>query len=210
MMLWAILGVMLVFNFGIGRQHNIPWAERLNWLALASWAIVATLAMLLTTSQSVSALRRLGWFGFRRPRWWFELGRATWNVATIAIVGVLLGLFMTNQQRQFLDPVLAILYTTFRITAPAFLLFATIGYLVSFALRLPRRGRAYDCVNYFYSVSCSLGLVTYAAIRCPPNPGAVALAIWVTLATVGVLWFVLGFISIVRRFERWEQHRHAA
>jgi hypothetical protein len=45
MMLWAILGVMLVFNFGIGRQHNIPWAERLNWLALASWAIVATLAM---------------------------------------------------------------------------------------------------------------------------------------------------------------------
>lgn len=210
MFLWAIFGVVAAFNIGIGRQQNIPWLERFNLLGWATWAIVATLAMLLTINQSTSAIWRLGTFGFRRPRWWFELARTSWNVATIAIVGVLLGLFMNNQQRQFLDPIFTVLFTTFRITAPAFFLFGTVGYLLSFVLRLPRRGRAYDCVHYFYSICGSLGVVTYAAILCPPNPAVHIMIGCGILGTIGMVWFVLGFISIIRRLETWERSQHAA
>ena len=210
MMLWAIVGVVLSLHLGIGRQQNIPWLERFNWTALATWAIVATLAMLLTIHQSASAIWRLGPLGFRRPRWWFELARTSWNVATIAIVGVLLGLFMNNQQRQFLHPIFAVLFAAFRITAPAFFLFATMGYVLSFVLRLPRRGRAYDCVHYFYWLCGSIGLVTCAGILCPPNPALRTLIICVILGAIGVLWLALGFITIVRRFETWERSHHRA
>jgi hypothetical protein len=210
MMLWAILGVVLSLNFGIGRQQNIPWLERLNWMGLLTWAIVATLAMLLTINQSFTTIWRLGSFGFWRPRWWFELARTSWNVATIAVVGLLLGVFMNNQQRQFLEPLFSALFTTSRIMAPSFFLFATMGYLLSFILRLSRRGRAYDCVHYFYSICGSLGIITYATILCPPNPAAHVMIGCGILGAIGITWFVLGFISIVRRLDTWERGKHAA
>ncbi|MBI3864751.1 MAG: hypothetical protein HY290_22975 [Planctomycetia bacterium] len=36
MMLWAIVGIAFPINFGIGRQQNIPWLERFNWLTWAT------------------------------------------------------------------------------------------------------------------------------------------------------------------------------
>jgi hypothetical protein len=209
MLLWAILGIVLSLNFGIGRQQNIPWLERFNWLGLLTWAIVAALAMIISITQSAFAIQRMGMCGFRRPRWWFELARTSWNVATIAIVGVLLGLFTSNQQRLLLGPLFSLLFSVFRVVAPAFFLFATMGYLVSFAARLPRRGRAYDGVHYFYTICGSLGIITYAAILCPPNPAIHIMIGCAILGTIGLVWFVLGFISIIRRFGAWERRQFA-
>ncbi|MHB8865548.1 MAG: hypothetical protein ACYC6N_24490 [Pirellulaceae bacterium] len=209
MLLWAVLGIFLSLNFGIGRQQNIPWLERFNWLGLLTWTIVATLAMIISVTQSAFAIWRMGVFGFRRPRWWFELARTSWNFATIAIVGVLLGFFMNNQQRLLLEPLFSVLFSTFRIMAPAFFLFATMGYLLSFASQLPRCGRAYDCVHYFYATCGSLGIITYAAILCPPNPAIHIMIGCAVLGTIGLLWFVLGFISIVRRLDAWERRQCA-
>lgn len=209
MLLWAVLGIVLSLNFGIGRQQNIPWLERFNWLGLLTWAIVATLAMIMSVTQSAFAIWRMGVFGFRRPRWWFELARTFWNIATIAVVGLLLGVVMDNQQRLLLGPLLSVLYSTFGIMAPAFFLFATTGYVLSFASRLPRRGRAYDCVHYFYTTCGSLGIITYAAILCPPNPTVHMMIGCALLGTIGILWFVLGSISIVRRLAAWERGQRA-
>ena len=125
----------------------------------------------------------------------------------MALVGLLTGLFVVNPARPLVAEVFTILLHILRLAFPAFLVAATIGYLVSFVRWLPRNGRAYDCVHYFYCLFGSLGLIAYAAVLLSSKPTPLITTAAIVVGVIGVVWLFFGFLSIIRRYEAWQRRR---
>src|SRR5262245_44459974 len=132
-------------GFGLLGAH--PVVKVINYAALATWFVVAGFASILVILQSSRNLKRLGFVACSRPRWWFELSRICWIAFVFLALAIALAFFgkLANAAlaSRFLVPAVSAFLA-------GFLLFSSTGYAVSFVGRRPRRGRAFECVQYFY------------------------------------------------------------
>jgi uncharacterized membrane protein YeaQ/YmgE (transglycosylase-associated protein family) len=80
-----------------------------------------------------------------------------------------------------------------------------VGYLLSVLWRLPRHGRAFECVYFFTSVIGGVLLIFWALDlwdRQRQLPGMFAA---ILLGLIGLVVFYTGFISSVARYQRHRQ-----
>jgi hypothetical protein len=84
---------------------------------------------------------------------------------------------------------------------------ATTGYLLARVRWMPLRGKALDCVHYFYVLTVSLNLIISGVVWFEPHRPWFIQAFAVTAGVMGGALFVLGFISIVRRHEKFDRAR---
>ena len=162
----------------------------LTWL---TWMIVGVIATVMGTAQSVQNLARYGLHGITRPRWWFEAARIFWAFFLLGLLTLPLGLLSLN-----------VLFVMVEIVATFGLFFATasVGYLLTFWQHRRFRGRAFECVNFFYTIVGGVCLVGYAASHWPPaNPLIDGFLLAVT-GLGGIALLLAGFISGIIQYER--------
>jgi hypothetical protein len=99
------------------------------------------------TLQSLCNLKQLRFVGCSRPRWWFELSRICWITFVFLALAIALARFGQLANDGLPLTVLMPAVPAFLI---GFLLFSSTGYAVSLVGGRPRRGRAFECVQYFY------------------------------------------------------------
>ena len=208
--LWSNTGVVASLNLLAGGKQNFGWLQRTCQIGSITWAIVAVLAMFATVTTAVSVIRRLGTFGLTRPRWWFELGRVGWHLTTISLVGIALCLSVDNRLLTLLSSAQTIALNVLLIAFPVFFFATSVGYVLSFLRRLPRSGRAYDCVHFYYSIIGSVGALTCAVLLVPQNPDLSKSVAAGVVGGIGVLWLFCAFMSITCRFEKYERYRRLA
>lgn len=188
MMLIATMMVLLLIGQGFGVLGGNVGLKVFNYVALATWLVVGVLSSLAVTIDGLNNLRRFGASGISRPRYWFELSRLNWMFLLFAALSTPLILFIGGAQ---LRPIADLL---FRAIAPlfiTFMAFSTGGYLVSALTKRRRRGRAFECVQYFYWMFGVTGTVTAFAIWIPVHAGwaqpMTAIACLIAASLMGVL-----------------------
>jgi len=147
MFLIATTGTLIFVGRGIGLLGGNGAVKLFNYLALATWLVAGTLGCLAVTLDGMNNLRRLGPWAVSRPRWWFELSRLTWMLFLFVALSAILLLAVGGPQLcgkfNSIWSVLPALLLLFMVTDTA-------GYSVSAVTRHRRRGRAFECVQYFY------------------------------------------------------------
>ncbi len=198
----SLLALILPVNFAIGFLGNNRWVWHLGVFAWFAWVAIGTLTNLLVAYGSVANMMRLGGLGWRRPRWWFELARFLLTTSLIFTV-LALGSISLPQNAPQLAPGILLRCSAYGFAA--FFVSATWGYALSFVRRLPRTGRAHECVLYFYSIVGGIIVVSYAGTLWPP-PGAPpnGAAKWV-IGLAGVALLSAGVTSMVIRHGRRER-----
>lgn len=168
MMLIATMMLLWFIGHGVGLLGGNVALKLFNYVALATWLVVGILSSLAVTIDGVNNLRRFGASGFSRPRWWFELARLNWMFLLFAAMSMPLIHFAGGAQLRLIADLL------FRAIAPlfiTFMAFSTGGYLVSALTTRRRRGRAFECVQYFYWMFGVIAAVTAFAIWIPVQAG---------------------------------------
>jgi hypothetical protein len=202
MMVLAALGVLAGMNWGFGLLGQNGVVRFFNYLSLATWFVVASLATCAVLVDSVRNIARYGFVPLSRPRWWFEVSRTTWIIALV--VGLTLPmahLAAVPLAMRFADTVFAIV----PIAIGMFFVSATLGFAISALTGRPRRGRAYECVQYFYVVFGATFGITAFAIWLPNVAPAVngpltVAACVVTASLLGI--FVLKLSERMKRRSR--------
>lgn len=187
---FAWFGAMMPLFFGLNEWlQNIVFAWS-GWLMMWLTGFVGTAAI---RYESVRNIRRFGCFAFGRPRFFFELSRATLAAAFLVWAPTLtFALLLPN-----INVPGGGVISTQQIIAPLAALFcamATCGYLASFLTRRKRHGLAYECTSWFFCIFGGMAMVTlgYIAIPDPPRgfwpalPGGVLCCIGVLLLSGGV------------------------
>jgi hypothetical protein len=155
--------------------------------------IAATMAVLLDSYRN---LGRFGTIAVARPRWWFEMSRLIWIVFLFMFLlavgadfaGLRLGLFKDLWVR-----VGSALFI-------AFLVLSTVGYVISAATGQSRNGRAFECTQYFYWLSCAIVGFTTLVIWIPARvawAGPVTVALCIAAASIAAR-----VLTIAKRAER--------
>lgn len=202
MSLVALFGMVLFSN---GLFVKLPLIWIITWV---TWFVVGVGALAIVAARSLRSCARYGMYGWMRPRWWFELSRLLWIVGLFCILSACLPAFApANNIGRWLTIVLEWMFVLAIYCFPSFFLAATIGYGISFARRLPRRGRAFECTDYFYTFSGAIGVVTFVAyawlpLRPWPNGAMLCIA-----GVAGIALLVGGLGSIAMRHERNERRR---
>lgn len=198
MLLFSTTGTVLLSGV-LQPNAGDHWSLYLtNWAGTACWIPIAMISILLTTFRTVSVLGRMGGFGLQRPRWWFEIARSCWNSSIVCVTGVLLLILLPRQVMAVFDPAFAAVRSFGIALLLSSLGFATGGDVVSFATGRCRRGRAYDCVRYFYTLVGPMFLVGFAPELCPTNflfPGDMGQTL------VMILGFVLMGMGLILNVE---------
>jgi hypothetical protein len=191
-MVWfSWFGVMMPVMFGLnGWLQNIVMAFA-GLLTLWITGFVGTVAM---GYESVRNIRRFGLTAIGRPRFFFELSRATLAVAlllwapSLTFAFLLPNINMPNvsvfDKRILVGVLVAV-----------FFLMADCGYLTSFLTVRRRKGRAHECTSWFFCMFGGLATVMfgYTAIPDPPRElwpaiqGILICCIGVVLLGCGVL-----------------------
>lgn len=165
------------------------------------WCVLAFVASSVQAFRSVKALMRLSWRGVFRPRWWFELSRICIILSlfgfTLVAVGVLLA--ANGIQPAALSTLFALSLLFSFCAAVLFLGTATIGYVISFLTHRRRRGKAYDCVHYFYVIVGSVTLLAVSVSHWPPADIWPAGCIFFATGAAGLSIALFGFLSIIDR-----------
>ena len=198
MMLIATMMSLLLIGHGFGLLGGNIALKVFNYVALATWLVVGAVSSFAVTIDGLDNLRRYGAFGVSRPRWWFELARLNWMCLLFAGLSIPLIHFAGGAQLR------AIADFLFRAIAPlfmTFMAFSTGGYLVSASTKRRRRGRAFECVQYFYWMFGVTGAVTAFAIWIPVQAGwaqpMTAIACLIAASLMGIL-----VLTIVDRRKR--------
>mgnify|MGYP007073257397 CR=1 FL=1 len=181
MLIIAAAGVLLMAvipGFGLFGAH--PAIRTFNYLAVATWFIVATTATVVVLIQGMRNLLRFSTLAIARPRWWFELSRIAW--ITTLLVGLSVPLLQVVDAAPFANAL--------KMPAVALLVFfwttGSLGYLASLFTRRRRNGKAYECVQYFYWISIAIVSATMAAIWGANGPVLVVTCV-VAAVTMGVV-----------------------
>lgn len=166
-------------------------------LAWLTWLIVGAIATFIGTCESVRNLARYGLGGLIRPRWWFEVARVLWSSFLLGLLTLPLGFLSVD-----LTLVLAEILGTFGL----FFATATVAYLLTIWRRKRFRGRAFEYVNFFYTIVGSVCLTGYSVGQWPPdNP--LRGGVLVIIGILGISLMVAGFISIIILYEGRQDHK---
>ena len=157
MMLIASLMVMVGINAGFGLLGDFILVRWLNLLAVATWIVVASSASLVVLNDSIKNLRRYG-FATSRSRWWFEISRAAW------ITGLLLGLSsLLIEIPRISEPIFVASLSSILV----FVAGTTVGLILTAITGRSPKGRAYECVEYFYLLTLAGVIATFLVIAIP-------------------------------------------
>jgi hypothetical protein len=163
-----------------------PGAALLHAIFAPAMIAISSFAIYLVAKRFGNVLYRYGPAGITRPRWWFEVGRALWIVCVAsfatAIGGGMAGLL---QPGPLANAAWGALTRLSGYSFVAFIVVATAAYLLSVARRMPRRGKAFECVQFFYGIILACALMTVPAVLIP-RPNDVAL-VFLALAAVAAL-----------------------
>jgi hypothetical protein len=174
-LLIAAMMTLFLLGRGFGLLGNVLVVRVFNYAALATWLIVGAAASAAVTIDGLGNLRRLTPGGMLRPRWWFEMSRLAWMILLLAALSLPLFHFSgIPRLRAAGDSLFRVLPTMY----VAFMLFGTAGYLVSIIARRRPRGRAFECVEYFYWLFGVVAPVTMFVVWIPARAG------WAQPATV--------------------------
>jgi hypothetical protein len=211
MLLIAAMATLFFLGQGFGPLGNVLAVRVFNYAAMATWLIVGSVASAAVTIDGLRNLRHLTPGGMLRPRWWFELSRLAWMILLLAALSLPLFHFSgIPRLRAAGDSLFRILPTMY----VAFMLFGTAGYLVSLLARRRPRGRAFECVEYFYWLFGVVAAVTMFVVRIPPQVGwaqpATIVACAVAAAVIGAFILKVAYrwdATMVRKrtFERERQ-----
>lgn len=151
--------------------------------------------------RGVRAVRRMGVCGWRSPRWWFEVGGVSWILLELAFLTGIASLFVPGGQAAvaWLVPVQSILWLASGVLVVLFFVSSSVGYVLSFVLGRPRRGKAYECVRYFYGLVGGCIVVTFGGMALMPANGFPAAAPFVFLGVAGAAALAAGVVWLVQR-----------
>ena len=198
MMLIATMILLLLIGQGFGLLGGNIALKVINYVALATWLVVGVLSSLVVTIDGLNNLRRFGASGITRARWWFELSRLNWMLLLFTALSTPLIHFAGVAQ---LLPIADVLFRAIGPLFITFMAFSTSGYLVSALTKRRRRGRAFECVQYFYWMFGIITAVTAFAIWIPVHAGwaqpMTAIACLIAASLMGI--FVL---AIADRWKR--------
>lgn len=153
----VVLLLAVIPGFGLFGAH--PAVQVFNYLALATWFLIATTATVIVLWQALRNVRRFGTFASGRPRWWFELSRITWIIALFSTLSLPLLHFGAAGRLARVERALFFCVPVF---FGMFLSMGALGYTTAMVTGRPKRGRAFECVDYFYlqsiagSVACAI------------------------------------------------------
>lgn len=198
MLLVATMGVLLFGGEGFGLLGGNFALKVFNYVALATWFVVGSLASVTVMIDGANNLRRLGIAGLSRPRGWFECSRLT--LISLLLVGLSVPL-LHFAGGFILRPLSDLLFRTLPPLYIAFLILSTSAYLLSIATGRRRCGRAFECVQYFYWLFGIIFSATAFAIWLPVQAG------WAQPMTVVacVIAASLMGVLVVKIAERWER-----
>jgi hypothetical protein len=198
MMLIATVVSLWLVGRGVGLLGDNVSLKIFNYVALATWLVVGVFSSCAVTIDGLHNLRRLGPLAASRPGWWIELARLNWVFLLFVGLSAPVIHFAGGAQ---LRPIADILFRSIGPFFVTFMVFSTGGYLVSVVTRRRRRGRAFECVQYFYWIFGVSAAVTASAIWIPARAGwaepMTALACVIAASLMGALG-----LSIA---DRWRQ-----
>ena len=200
MSLISLFGMLLFSN---GLFVKVPVMLIITWV---TWLVVGLGALAIVAARSLHTCARYGALGWTRPRWWFELARLLWIVGLFSLLSVGLHAFApANNVGRGMNVVSEWLFVFGKCCFPGFFLAATVGYGISFARRLPRRGRAFECTQYFYTLSGGIGFVTFVAMAWPPLRPWPNAALVCVVGLAGMVFLIGGVSSVIARREQFEK-----
>jgi hypothetical protein len=168
MVLLAAFAMLFFIGQGFGLLGGNIVLKIFNYFAIATWIVVCLLGNMSITIDGLNNLRRLGFFGIRNPRWSFEVSRLAWmTLLFVALTGILFEILGGAKLKPVGDAlfyVVPALYVTFFVSG-------TMGYALSAITGRRRRGRAFECVQYFYWMFGIIGALFSFAIWLPARAG---------------------------------------
>ncbi len=178
-----------------------------KWFAITSWIswfIVCGTASSNVILRSLRNLSRYLVLGIARPIWWFEWSRIAWHIFAFTAIScpvyIMLGKDLPAVL-QFLEPRSVAYFAVSRLF-PTFFVLSVLGYLVSMLTGLPRCGRAYECVNYYFNFFSGIVLTVTALAYWPPAklwPNAVILVLSVVSGLTFCALFIVHLFRVMNR-----------
>lgn len=159
---------------------------------------VSVVASAIAGLESIRNVVRFGGGGVLRPRWWFELARLLWICCLITALAFLAVVLVMMKFGVSCEAVWQFLLVSTSGLFAGFLVAATAGFVLAFARRRARLGRANQCVRYFYTPIVGVSLLGFATALWPPAaflPEAVAVA---TFGAVGIALLMAWMLSLLR------------
>lgn len=208
--------MLMIAGFGVLGPLALAAARFGQWGLLSgafaatfiTWIIIGAIATAVVARRSVQNISRLGLQGLGRPRFWFEGARLSW-ITFLFAASLLPPLIVLEVAARVPGRLVATIGEGVLFVAacsfPLFLGLASIGYVLSFFRRLPRVGRAFECVNFFYVLTVGITLLTIAAAQLPMRafwPDGFTLSI---CGASGIALFLGGFASICDRYTAFER-----
>ncbi len=198
---FAWFGVMMPVMFGLnGWLQNFVMAWG-GWLTLWITGLVGTAAI---GYESARNIRRFGPNAMGRPRFFFELSRAT-----VALVFLLWAPALTFALLLPKANVPGINFIDTRqlevFLAASFCVTAACGYLMSFLTGRRCHGRAYECTSWFFCIGGGIALITFGYD--PPRGQWRPTPLGTLICLVGIVLLSCGIIAEVRRAQRAEPRR---
>lgn len=178
-------------------------------LTWATWFLIGLIATFTVARRGATHLVRYGLWGFTRPRWWFEAARLAWLVTLLDAILLVMALSLDGLPRP-VEELGKLAFVILPTAAFAWVVTASTGYLLAWVRWLPLRGKAFDCVHYFYTLTLSTSLAAIGVNLWECNAPWLECALGVALGTAGAILFFAAFVGIVSRWERGERRAAAS
>jgi hypothetical protein len=199
----AALGSAVGVKGAFGLVLGLRWTFPILLTTWATWFIVGLIATFDVARRGSRNVVRFGPWGLTRARWWFEVARLAWlfTLMDILFLGFAATPWMHGVRLFTMDAANAA-FMALGPAVAAWMLTTTVGYCLAWILWAPLRGKAFECVHYFFTIIGSITLGALGVYLWDPNVSFIQLAFAAVLALAGAVLLLAGFISIVRRYER--------
>jgi hypothetical protein len=202
--LGSAYGMHEMWELILGPQMAFP-LQGLTWL---TWFAIGLIATCTIARRGVTHLWQLGFWGLTRPRWWFEAARLALLLSLFDVFILLFAISVVpNGARGRLADTTTIAYFSLGPLVVSWVVAASVGYVLAWLRWRAPRGKAFDCVHYFYVISVGIWLATSGVLMFEAQGPWLVQVFAVGIGGIGVLLLVFGFISIVKR---WEKHDRSA
>jgi hypothetical protein len=90
-----------------------------------------------------------------------------------------------------------------------FVVFAVLGYALSYVRRIPLTGKAFECAHYFFCLLVPLIVLSCSVALWQPGVAWRQFVLSIALGFAGALSLLAGFLSIIDGFKKYEKaHAH--